>query len=188
MTCIAGLVDNGKVYMGGDSAAMDGYYNLAILAKPKVFRNGEFVFGVSGSGRLIWLLQYAFTPPVHHPDVPLDKYMATSFVDAVRECFKGAGVAEKKNEVESFESVFLVGYRGRLFTLQSDYWGVEETNNFASIGCGGQIALGAMYATPDLPPEQRIRKALEAAERFSAGVRGPFQIEVLGFEPTSPSA
>jgi hypothetical protein len=33
-----------------------------------------------------------------------------------------------------------------------------------------------MYATIGQPPRYRIRVALEAAERFNPGVRGPFMI------------
>lgn len=45
-----------------------------------------------------------------------------------------------------------------------------------AVGCGDQIARGALYGTQMQPPKERIRIALEAAERFSAGVRGPFII------------
>ncbi len=39
MTCIVGLVDNGKVYIGGDSAGCAGY-DVRIREDQKVFRNG----------------------------------------------------------------------------------------------------------------------------------------------------
>jgi ATP-dependent protease HslVU (ClpYQ) peptidase subunit len=56
----------------------------------------------------------------------------------------------------------------------SDYQIARPGDEFAAVGCGEDIALGAMYATRHLPPAKRIEMALEAAERFSAGVRGPF--------------
>ena len=52
---------------------------------------------------------------------------------------------------------------------------------FYAVGCADNIALGAMYATQGkgMNPEERVRLALQAAERYSAGVRGPFAIECL---------
>ena len=41
MTCIVGLTDKGIVYMGGDSAGVDGRYGLMLRDDVKVFHNGE---------------------------------------------------------------------------------------------------------------------------------------------------
>ena len=48
------------------------------------------------------------------------------------------------------------------------------------MGCGAQIALGALHATKELPAEDRIEMALKASEYFSAGVRGPFKTVGVG--------
>jgi hypothetical protein len=44
------------------------------------------------------------------------------------------------------------------------------------VGVGDEIALGALFATAQsrMAPQRRVETALRAAERFSAGVRGPF--------------
>ena len=43
MTAIVGLVDNGHVYMGGDSAAVNTYsLSLRVRADTKVFHNGPY--------------------------------------------------------------------------------------------------------------------------------------------------
>ena len=44
MTCIAGLVHEGKVYIGADSAGVSGY-DKTIPVAPKVFRRGGFIVG-----------------------------------------------------------------------------------------------------------------------------------------------
>jgi ATP-dependent protease HslVU (ClpYQ) peptidase subunit len=84
----------------------------------------------------------------------------------------------KTNEQESGGS-FLVGYRGRLFEIQSDYQVAETTYGFAATGCGEDYLLGAMHALAAEKPEQRILRALAAAEEFSAGVRGPFIVKSI---------
>lgn len=46
------------------------------------------------------------------------------------------------------------------------------------MGCGEDYALASMAMSKEyiLDPELRVKKALETAEMFSAGVRGPFTI------------
>ena len=62
MTCIVGVVDNGKVYMGGDSAGVGGLC-IETRKQPKVFRNGDFLIGYTDSFRMGQLLQYKMSPP-----------------------------------------------------------------------------------------------------------------------------
>jgi ATP-dependent protease HslVU (ClpYQ) peptidase subunit len=176
MTCIVGLVDGGKVYIGGDSAGVGGY-SLTLRADRKVFRNGDFIMGFTSSFRMGQLLAHAFTPPKRHPDTDVYKFMVTDFINAVRDCLKSGGYAEKHNEAES-GGTFLVGYAGRLFKVESDYQVGEPVENFDACGCGEDIALGALFASQaGAKPQERLKTALKAAERFSAGVRGPFHFE-----------
>lgn len=174
MTCIAGVVHDGKVYIGGDSAGVGGY-SLSVRADEKVFVNGSFLFGFTSSFRMGQVLQYAFKPPKRYSDKSIMEFMVTDFIDAIREAFKGAGVAKKDSEVETCGN-FLVGYEGRLFNIMDDYQVGEAACGYDAIGCGMDIALGALHVSGDVEPNSRIRGALAAAEQHSAGVRGPFKI------------
>ena len=173
MTCIVGLVDKGVVYIGGDSAGVGGY-SLRTRADRKVFRNGDFIFGFTTSFRMGQLLHYALNPPKRHPDTEVDKFMVTDFINAVRDCLKSGGYAEKHNDAEQ-GGTFLVGYAGRLFEVHGDYQVGETKSGYSAVGCGEDIALGAMFAAKG-KPRDRIEIALQAAEAFSAGVCGPFHI------------
>lgn len=173
MTCIVGIVKNGKVYVGGDSASSNGY-DMSLRPNEKVFVRDGVVFGVCGSWRANDLLKYHLQVPGPHGD-DLKLYIATTFLDAVRDCFKVGGYAEKENEVETTSSMFFVGMSGRLFEISTDYQ-VAEVHEYSAIGTGADAALGALYATLKRSPMTRIRIALEAAEQFNAFVRGPFQI------------
>ncbi len=177
MTCIVGLVEGKKVYIGGDSAGVGGY-SLTVRADAKVFTNGAFLFGFTSSFRMGQLLRYAFTPPKHDSDLGDYQYLATVFVKAVRDCLKEGGFAKKENETER-GGTFLLGYRGHLYKIEDDYQVGESTDGYDACGCGQDVALGAMFATEGQAADKRIKTALRAAERFSAGVRGPFVVEVL---------
>jgi ATP-dependent protease HslVU (ClpYQ) peptidase subunit len=174
MTCIAGLVHEGEVYIGGDSAGVSGW-DLTIRADSKVFRVGEFLMGFTTSFRMGQLIRYAFTPPKVEPGDDVFRYMTVDFVDAVRECLKKGGFAKKDKDAEEGGD-FLVGFRGRLFWVASDYQVCESSQGYDAVGCGQAYAKGAFSATEGLPPTARLTKALMAAERHSAGVRGPFKI------------
>lgn len=177
MTCIVGLISNGSVHIGGDSAGVDGL-SLTVRADRKVFRNQDFIFGFTTSFRVGQLLAHSFKPPKRHPEKDVYAFMVTEFIDALRQCLKAGGCAQRYYEVER-GGTFLVGYAGRLFQIRGDYQVAEPVDGFDACGCGSQIALGALFASSDAPPRERLEIALNAAERFSAGVRGPFHFETL---------
>lgn len=174
MTCIAGLVHNGAVYLGGDSAGVAGS-SLTRRADVKVFRNGDFVFGFTSSFRMGQLLHHAFAPPVPKAGEDLERFMSTRFVDAVRECLKKGGFAREVNDRE-LGGTFLVGYKDRLFCIASDYQVGETLDQYDAVGAGEDIAKGALYVLhgADIHPEDKLRIALEAAERWSGAVCAPF--------------
>lgn len=177
MTCIVGLLDKGNVYIGGDSAGVAGW-NMQIRADEKVFRNGDFIFGFTSSFRMGQLLRYSFTPPKHDKDIETYKYMVSVFVEAIRSCLKQGGYAVINNN-EELGGTFLVGYNGRIFGVDSDFQVSEQTCGYDAVGCGGAIAIGSIYSTSGMPPEERVLQALKASEQFNAGVRGPFRIVKL---------
>lgn len=177
MTCIVGIAEGGNVWIGGDSAGVAGYA-LTRRKDVKVFRNGPFIMGFTSSFRMGQLLSHAFNAPKRHADTDVYAFMVTDFIDAVRSCLKAGGYAEKHNDAEH-GGTFLVGYAGRLFFVGDDYQVGEAINGYDACGCGRDIAWGALHATVGGDPAVRVRMALEAAEEFSAGVCGPFNVMAL---------
>lgn len=175
MTCIAGLVHDGRVYMGGDSAGVSGM-DLHIRADEKVFNLGpSMVLGFTSSFRMGQLLRYRLEAKPPDGDEDLHRWMCTEFVDRVRAVLADGGFRKRENEVEHGGD-FLVGVRGTLFGIAEDFQVTHDRASFAAVGCGAEFARGALYASPRVMPAQKIIHALEAAEAMSAGVRGPFCI------------
>ena len=175
MTCIIGLKDKGDIYMGGDSAGVEDLH-LQIRADEKVFINSNYIMGFTDSYRMGQLLRYSLKPP-KNINMELYDFMVNEFINEVRKCLKEGGFIQKKDEVEK-GGAFLVGYKGRLFCVDEDFQVGEMIDDFVCCGCGRDMALGSLYSTKDLHmnPFARITLALEAAERYSIGVRGPFKI------------
>lgn len=177
MTAIAGVVEDGKVYIGGDSAGVGGL-SLQIRADEKVFRSGEFVMGYTSSFRMGQILRYHLSPPTPYEGESGMAYMVRRFIPAVKDQLSSHGFQESHHGADH-GGTFLVGYRGELYEVESDYQVAKLRKTYHACGCGADIALGSLHTTHgfDLSPRERIRLALEAAEQFSAGVRGPFLIE-----------
>ncbi|MCL6672442.1 hypothetical protein ACIRP3_23230 [Streptomyces sp. NPDC101209] len=172
MTVIVGLVHRRRVHLAGDSAGSSGS-QLTIRRDPKVFANGPYVLGFTTSFRMGQLLHHAFKAP--HPEGDLDRFMVTTFVDAVRTCLKDGGWARKDSEQEQAGS-FLVGVHGRLFEIHDDYQVGERADGYAAVGCGDDLALGALHATAGLglKPRERLTAALRAADHHSTFVAAPY--------------
>ena len=162
--------------MGGDSAGVAGL-DVTIRRDPKVFLNGKFLIGYTSSFRMGQILRFKFEPPpIPRKQDLLFQYMCTTFVDRARKALKKGGFSEVSSNVES-GGTFLVGIQGHLFSVQSDFQVEESAEDFNSVGCGDSYALGALAVQPPgHDPEKRVRQALQVAEKFSGGVRGPFLI------------
>lgn len=174
MTAIAGFVHyDGSVWMGGDSAGVAGL-SLTVRRDPKVFKRDGFLFGFTGSYRVAQLVRFNLQLPEHRPGVEPFDYLATSFVDSLRNCLKTGGTA-REVEKEEIGGRFLLGYAGRLFQLDFDYQVGEALSGFDAVGCGADVCRGALAVTRNwTDADARVRAALSAAEEHSGGVRGPF--------------
>lgn len=153
--------------------------SLTVRADEKVFLNSGMLFGFTSSFRMGQILRYGFTIPKFYHGDDVYEYMVTRFVDSVRDRFRTAGWLSTCSGQES-AGTFLVGFKGRLFRIDSDFQVGESLSGYDSVGCGQDIALGCLYAMKKASefknPENAILLSLEAAEVHSAGVRKPFHV------------
>ena len=177
MTCVVGLVADDRVYIGVDSAAVSGWTRRATKLR-KVFRRGPFLMGYTTSFRMGQLLEHQLDVPPQTEGQSDMAYMVGVFVESVRRLLKERGFARIEANNES-GGQFLVGYRGRLYSIESDFQVGEMSDGFDAIGSGADVALGAMMALEGLKPAQRIRRALEVASHFNMGVSPPYHVTSL---------
>lgn len=134
MTCIIGLAEKKTVFMSADSAGVAGL-DIVTRKDPKVFLNGEFLIGYTTSFRMGQILRYSFNPPKPREGINSYEYMCTEFIDALISSLKDKGFAKVDNNRIS-GGTFLVGYRGSLFEIDSDFQVGEVLKNYVSVGCG----------------------------------------------------
>lgn len=179
MTCIVGIEGKNTVWLGGDSAATAGDGSQTLIADKKVFvnANGEVIFGICGSPKLIDPLRYTvFAKQKRGEDNR--EFVATVLVPMIKHALKESGcVTEHPEHGEHFQGEVLFGVGGKLYRMQSNFQLITDSQGYASVGSGSDIAIGSLHATRrDSNARRRILTALEASALANAGVRPPFAI------------
>lgn len=177
MTCIVALEHDGNVWMGGDAAATRDH-DVVCRANSKVFKNGEFLIGFSGSFRIGQLLQYSFFPPEQDFTQSEVEYLVTNFIDSLRELLQDKGAIMKEQEGDAQDSEFILGYKGKIYVIEPDFNIGRPITPYTSCGTGSSYAMGALYVLSEanLEPKHKVEKALQAAAEYCTEVKAPFTI------------
>ncbi len=179
MTCIVGLIHDGKTYIGGDAAGSSSQSGaMTIRSQSKVFYKGEFILGFTSSFRMGDLLEWTMPAPQEKNGLgDLRGHLITTWIPEIRNWFKHHGYLHTDKGVES-GGTFLIGYKGKLCVIYDDFQVGESVDGYLSVGSGGSIALGVLFATKQskMNPNNRVILALKAAAYHNACVREPFTV------------
>lgn len=182
MSCVVGYVDNGIIYMGGDSAATgEGTSDQRLRKSEKVFllrgRNEtDIVVGFCGSYRIGYFLKHCFEIPTAGARQEPQNFIYKAFVPDLEDQMV-------RNKIKLSGSEILVGFRGRLFLIEEDFSPTESMENYEACGDGGPYALGALYVLSKddkYKPEEKVTMALTASSMYCSVVRPPFKIVIVG--------
>ena len=182
MTCIVGVVDKGVVWIGADSLGSNGHYGM-VEKLPKVFHcldTPEAIIGFTHSFRMGQLLNFSaglFDELSVSKGLIDYQYLVTNFIPNLQDLFYQGGF-ERNESGQREGGDFLLGYKDRLYRIQSDYSVLESEENYNACGSGQNFALGSLYTTEgsDLTAPERIHLALEAASKFCVSVAPPYYI------------
>lgn len=183
MTCIVAVKHNKKIYMGGDSLGSNSNSQKTVRLDEKVFTKGDMIFGFTSSFRMGQILRYVMVAPDRPEGLTDMAYLVAHWIPALIECFADSGYRGTKDDHDHDETrtggSFLLGYRETLYQVEDDFQVGIPAEQYAAMGCGEDLALGALYSARKAAvkdPEKLITVALEAAEKFSGGVQRPFII------------
>jgi len=136
MTAIVAIAEKGVVYLGSDAAGVSGL-GITVRDDPKSFVVADrFLIGCTTSFRMIQLLMYKLDPPAQTVSQNDYQYMVTSFIDSVRKCFSDNGFGDMQKNIGG---TFLVGYKGTLYSVDSDFQVGIPTLQYDSVGCGQDL-------------------------------------------------
>jgi len=165
MTCIVGIAQKGKIWMGADTCiSFD--TSFISLDDPKVFIKGDMICGVAGPLNFKQNIQYN-----------TDLYCGLDEIQDIK-AHIAMEIFPAIKELDGFrEAELLIGYEDKLYEIFNNVFVCSATKNYASIGSGSDYALGCLHNTRDCKdPEYRILRALESAEQFCQGVKRPFNV------------
>lgn len=168
MTCVAGIVDNNIIYIGGDRGVSDDSSIMSML-QPKVSIKNEWIYGYSGSLGNGQLFDFIDLPPVKKAE-DVYKVLRMDIVESYKSILDTHGSSKDDDSTD-----FIIGCLGRLFEFNTDDWGVAEITEVA-IGSGGNFALGSFYTSIGNDPIERIGLAIGSAIKYSPSCQGPIDI------------
>ena len=166
MTCIAGIMKDGQIFLAGERGASEGTY-IVPIDKPKIWKTGPYIFGFAGTfdGQII---QYNFVPPA--PEGNIDKFMHGKFLKSLKVFYSEWDIGGKDSELS-----LLIGIRGKLYEHDADGLTlISYDRDFIAIGSGADYAMGSLHATQNQKdPKRRLNLALTAACTFSTSCIEP---------------
>jgi len=176
MTLACGVVEDGQVILGGDSA-LSADSGDQTIGQPKVFEHAGLLFGSSGEMRTAQLLKHVFKVPSCGAQQDPEEYVIRDFARQFR-AFLAEEAPELITPIDDDDELWslLIALRGRLFRLCSHFTVRESQTGYDAIGSGSPFALGSFASTEGRPGRERVELALNAAERHVPSVRGPFRI------------
>ena len=174
MSCVVGLIDSKKVFMGCDSRATAEEVFIRPIKTTKIFKNKKFLIGFTGSPRVGQILAPKYFDP------PKDIY---DWSDYLRDLFSDKGMLVMgEGGVHCQGSNILVATHGQLYEILSDFQ-INTIEEYSSIGSGSLFAYGSLYTTSlikdIITPEDRVLYALEAGGSFDAQTGPPYIVEKI---------
>lgn len=174
MTCIVGVVgDDGRVWLGGDSAATNQAGDRTILKDPKVWVADNIAYGVCGSLKVIDVLAHVFNAPKYRGRGESSrKFLVANLAPAIKSALKKYDALTGDGHMDG---ELLIALNGALYRVQANFQVIQSLTNYESIGSGASYAIGSLSATVG-DSRDRVIKALDAATRHDAGVFPPYHV------------
>ena len=122
----------------------------------------------------------------HTTIVDAEAWVVCEFIPLVREQLRAHGALEVRKREQVMNGVLLLGARGRLFCVFSDFAVCEPKEGYYAVGSGRDVALGALRTLAANGMFLRrsvngnLQNALETAEYYVPSVRGPFTFAITG--------
>lgn len=187
MSVVVAIKDKDCIYMGCDTQVSQGNYktNLSDYENSsKVFKiencdNG--LMGVVGLLRHGQLLQTEdnLIDKLSMVENKIDfKYCVRTLFAKIYQVLLNYGSIKKDNDKTNhiyIESDFIFAYKDKMFEIGG--WGtVYEGKDYLVTGCGRGVAIGVLEENKDLPPIERITKAISVACKKDCYVGFPITI------------
>lgn len=183
MTCIVGVLNKKEdcVYIGADSLGSS-YYNKTIFKNRKVFKakdNSNVLMAICGDYKLqnILSIEEDLIEEIKHLKNEVDfEYMVKYVSPKIMKSARKYKSTKSTDGYESIEGNILFAYKNQFYVIENNGQVLESADDYLASGSGEDFAIGVLSQNKDKPTAERIREALEAAEKHGIGIQRPFYI------------
>lgn len=174
MTCIVGLRQNDRIYLASDSQTTWGYTKHD--SGSKIIKKGELSIAFCGQCSVAHTLEHRLVCP-DVPENDEDKWLHVLLPDAMRKALQEVNLYKNDNNEIVSGADFIVGWRDHLATISTDFYVAPVLRDYVALGTGGEVAVGALYASEGRNAHKRLETAVNAAQLWSVGVGGDVYVE-----------
>lgn len=177
MTCLIGMIQDGKTYIGTDGyATTDDCERKQIICR-KLFVSDKYQYVVAFAGHIrTGQLLY----PESGFEFPKDIYAIPNHMYLWLREFEVFGKCDLQSTI--MQSNFLIATKDKLYVILMDLQisEVDPEFGYTALGSGTPYAMGSLYTSGQLgdylTPKERIQLAMDAAAENVKNVGGPYHI------------
>lgn len=165
MSLVIAIKDKDRIVLGADKQASTG--SSKDHTNTKIWRVDELpgaIMGGVGSARASQIIQYAQVIDKNHIGPINTEFVICALVPTIAATLKANGISTTTEDADCtmIPNVFIFAYENNAWVIWHDLSVVEIADYFA-IGSGADVARGALFATKDKNPFERIVTCIDAA-------------------------
>lgn len=183
MTCIVGVLDKEEdcVYVGADSLASTNY-NKLLMKNKKIFKakdNKNILMAICGDLGLSNFLSVEENLIEEIKELKNEvnlEHIIKYTIPNILNLADKYNCCETKNGRKYFSHSLIFAYKNQLYIIYGNGGILEPLDDYIASGSGIDFANGVLSENHDKPTTDRIKEALEAAEKHGVGIQRPFYI------------
>ena len=167
MSLVIAIKEKDRIVLGADKQSSAG--GTKDHTNTKIWRLDELpgaVMGSVGSARASQIIQYANIIDKNLLGKELDtEFIVRVLAPTIAGGLKANGIVVDSSDgakCDLMPNAFIFAYKDKAWTIWHDL-SVSEIDEYFAIGSGSEVARGALFATPDRDPFERIVTGIEAA-------------------------
>ena len=173
MTCLVGMIKNGKTYIGADGYATTEECERKPIICRKIFKSGKYIVAFAGHIRTGQLLY-----PESGFEFPDDIYQIPNSIYLWLREFEVIGKDE--TQIGLIATNFMILTKDAIYEILMDLQisEIDPEVGYTALGSGTPYAMGSLYTTSytKMPPKKRLAMALDAANMYVKNCGPPYLI------------
>ena len=186
MSLVVAIKNKNRVVLGADKQVSTG--DTKNHTNTKIWSLADLdgaIMGSVGSARASQIIQYSNIIDKNNLAAePTTDFVVCSLVPTIAQTLKSNGIVVEPGEgglCDLMPNAFIFAYKDNAWMIWNDL-SVSEIDEYFAIGSGSDVASGALYATKEKNPFERIVTAIDAAAESTLFVDNGIDLLVTDFD------